>query len=98
MDKSNEMEKRAVATDFELYEGVFPIGHVVHLWCARYAYRGILKAVTPSYYVLSDAVMVFETGDLSEYEKTRKGSYEEKSIGSKKLVERLSVESIDIWD
>lgn len=81
-------EKAAVRLDLELEEGILPIGRMVHLTTVTFAYRGKLVAVTPSFYVLEDAVNVFETGALKDYMKTGKGVQEEALPNARVLVER----------
>lgn len=66
MSKKNEMQ---VQTDKELEtDAEHPLGSVVHISTASHAWRGTLKFVTPSYFVLEEgAVMVGETGDIAAY-------------------------------
>lgn len=93
---TKELDKRAVGTDLELSEGVLPIGSLVHITTVTYAYRGKLIAVTPSFYVLENAVLVFETGPLAAYGMAKKTTNEE-TMGVRKLVERSACVSLDVW-
>lgn len=67
----NEMQ---VQTDAELTKDAeHPIGREVHISTVTHAWRGILKHVTPNYFVFeSGAVMVGDTGDVSAYLKNGK--------------------------
>lgn len=74
---SQAKQSKAVATDQETEEGVLPLGLVYHVTTVQFAYRGTLVACTPSYYVLDDASNVFDTGELTAYRKSRRGTTEE---------------------
>lgn len=87
---------RAVATDQETEEGVLPLGVVYHVSTIQFAYRGKLIACTPSYYVLEDATNVFDTGELTAYRKSKRGSTEEP--WGRVLVERGAVTAIWFFD
>lgn len=95
----------AVANDQQLdaghhdVEGIVPIGSTVHITTVQFAYRGRLVAVTPSWYVLEDAVNVFNTGDLKNYYKTQKGAEEEPwgDKGERLPVERTATTAIWVW-
>jgi len=41
------------------------IGQVFTFWCARYIYHGKVKAVNSTYITLTDAGIVYETGELN---------------------------------
>lgn len=79
-DESRE-QLDAVATDGELERNEHPIGKLVHLATVTHAFRGKLKAVTPSYYILDEAEkfdLVDSTGNFAEYLKDPKaGSAED---------------------
>lgn len=74
---SQMKSSKAVATDQETEEGVLPLGVVYHVTTVQFAYRGVLVACTPSYYVLDDASNVFDTGELARYARSQRGSAEE---------------------
>lgn len=60
----------AVVTDYELERGEHPVGKLVHLSTVTHAWRGVLEAVTPSYFVLSAShpvALVDSTGAISDY-------------------------------
>jgi hypothetical protein len=57
----------AVATDTMLIEGLFEVGSRYYIQTATYAYRGNLKKVTPTHYVLEKSEIVFETGEFDAY-------------------------------
>lgn len=67
----NETEQRnAVVTDYELERGEHPIGRLVHISTVTHAWRGVLEAVTTSYYVLSTehpVALVDSTGAMADY-------------------------------
>lgn len=71
----NESINRVV-TDYELERGEHPIGKLVHISTVTHAWRGVLEAVTPSYYVLSaeqPVALVDETGAMGSYLTDPKG-------------------------
>ncbi len=80
---------KTVTTDAQLEEGVFPVNELVHIITATYAWRGLLVAVTPSFYVLENAALVYETGDSATYRKSKKGTSEDVMTG-RTLVERTA--------
>lgn len=89
---------RAIATDLEIEQGVLPIGEEIHCTTATFAYRGILIAATPSYYVLQDPVLVGNAGSFGDYlsKKGFKGEEEsEKCEGAQVLIERSA--NTAIW-
>jgi hypothetical protein len=53
------------------------VGSIVHVTTVTYAYRGKLEAVSEGFFELSDAVLVFETGELKQYRAGFKGTMEE---------------------
>lgn len=89
---------KTVGNDVELAEGHMPIGSIQHITTVQFAYRGRLVAVTPSWYILEEAVNVFNTGDLKTYYKTKKGSEEEPWSGKFVRVERTAVTACWGWD
>ncbi len=69
---ANEM---TMLTDAELMkDSEHPIGPNVHISTCTHAWRGTLKHVSPNYFVLVDAHMVGDTGDVAAYSRTGKGS------------------------
>lgn len=74
--KQKDIEaNNAVVTDYELENGEHPVGKLCHISTVTHAYRGYLKAVTPSYYMLDtsrEIVLVGSTGELGAYAKTAK--------------------------
>ncbi len=68
--KSKTDEYNSVALDYELERGEHPIGSLVHLSTVTHAWRGVLREVTPSYYVLSPehpVALVDSTGAMADY-------------------------------
>lgn len=60
----------AVVTDYELERGDHPIGKLVHLSTVTHAWRGVLAAVSPSYFIFSNehpVALVDSTGAMGEY-------------------------------
>jgi len=91
-------EVRAVATDYEIERGLYPpLGSLIHIVTATYAYRGVLEVVTPSHYVLAPgSALVFETGPHKDYYATRKGQTEEVS-SLRRYVERGACVCLEVW-
>lgn len=59
-----------VVTDMELERYGHPIGQLVHISTVTHAWRGVLEAVTPSYYILSKEhpiALVDSTGPMGDY-------------------------------
>ena len=44
------------------------VGKTYAFWCARYIYHGKVKVVNPTYIILEDAGIVYETGELEAKE------------------------------
>jgi hypothetical protein len=42
------------------------IGQTLTFWCSRYIYHGEVKAVNDTFITLTDAGIVYETGELDE--------------------------------
>ena len=60
----------AVITDRELERGEHPIGKLVHISTVTHAFRGVLKEVTASYYILDSlepVALVDSTGNFADY-------------------------------
>ena len=60
----------AVVTDYELEKGEHPIGSLVHISSVTHAWRGVLIAVTPSYYILDNNrpfALVDSTQEMGKY-------------------------------
>ncbi len=87
-----QKDLKTVATDQETEEGVLPLGQIYHVTTVQFAYRGVLVACTPSYYVLDNATNVFDTGELANYRKNQKGATEE--AWGRVLVERGATTAI----
>lgn len=65
-----EQEHNAVAHDAGLESGEHPIGELVHISTVTHAFRGVLREVTPSYYILDNArpvALVDSTGAFAGY-------------------------------
>jgi hypothetical protein len=66
----NPAEMAAVVTDYENENGEHPVGKLVHLSSVSHAWRGVLKEVTSSYYILDGNkpfALVESTGPMGEY-------------------------------
>lgn len=73
----NEM---SVQTDNELEKDAeHPLGRITHISTVTHAWRGMLKFVTPNYFVFETgtAQLVGDTGDINEYAKNYKSSQEQ---------------------
>ena len=73
----------SVTTDYELERGEHPIGRLVHLSTVTHAWRGTLREVTPSYYILDSTkpvALVDSTGGMSTYVATPTAGSEGDSI------------------
>lgn len=81
-----------VTTDYERERGEHPIGKVCHISTVTHAWRGVLREVTPSYYVLDSAhpvALVDSTGEMRAYVKAFKGGSEGDSFVSTKTIRIL---------
>ncbi len=68
MTKASEIN--AVVTDGELERGEHPIGKLVHISTVTHAWRGVLKEVTSSYFILDGnetIALVDSTGAMGNY-------------------------------
>ncbi len=61
-DKLSEVEVKPIEDLKDL------IGQTFTFWCARYIYHGKVKAVNSTYITLTDAGIVYETGELGAKE------------------------------
>jgi hypothetical protein len=76
-----ESENNAVVTDMELENNEHPIGRVCHLSTVTHAFRGKLRAVTASYYILEKGShMIGVTGNIEEFSKSPKFKAEEQGL------------------
>jgi len=63
--RENEMKKRIQIEEVE-GEGLLALlGEVVHIYCCRYIYRGRLEGVNDTCLLLSEAGIVYSTGELT---------------------------------
>ena len=61
-------EHNAVITDMESEAGEHPIGKTVHISTVSHAFRGVLLAATPSYFILEKGCeIVLSTGEVGAY-------------------------------
>lgn len=81
-DAKKKLDARAVAADQELAEGVFRIGARYYIRTPTYHYVGVLTAVTPMCFVLSEHSTVFETGAFPQFFKTGRGTNHEDHVGA----------------
>ena len=100
----NDQENNAVYTDQELQNGEHPIGRVVHLSTVTHAFRGVLRDVTTSYFILDNskpAHIIHDTGEVSAYSKTGKTDareMEEVNKSAEIRIPRGSVAWMLVWD
>jgi hypothetical protein len=87
MKTDNEV---SVATDQMLAEGLFVIGGRYYIQTSTYAYRGNMKKVTATHYVLEKAEIVFETGEFDKY--LEKGGEKVGSVVTQMPVGELLIE------
>ena len=84
-------ENNAVVTDYQHEREEFPLGRLVHISTVTHAFRGTLKAVTPSHYWLAAAVLVESTGEVAAYAKSHKASEEGAVIKGSIRIPRAAV-------
>lgn len=92
---AQEVEQHnAVVTDAELENGEHPIGKIVHFSTVTHAFRGVLEAVTPSYYVLRKGTvqLIALTGAMPEYTASEKSAGREvEEVRTRVLIPRGAV-------
>ena len=88
-------EHNAVITDMESEAGEHPIGRVVHICTVSHAFRGVLTAVTPSYFIFAPgSEIVLSTGEVEAYSGDPKSTARE---AEKVLTEVRLLRSAAVW-
>lgn len=66
-------EENAVVTDMQQEAGEFPLGRTIHVSTVTHAFRGTLKEVTPSHYILQKGTceIIHDTGEVTTYSKSK---------------------------
>jgi hypothetical protein len=93
----------AVMTDWEKENGLCPEGRLVHVSTVSHAFRGRLKLVTPSHYILErNAVLVAltgQTGGKEGYAATQVGQEEDQPIEKAEVwIPRAAVSWMLVFD